>query len=85
MSLSSIRRVNLTIREYYQQYCLPAAVSTHRLYLSDHDLEVVSVKIVPNPGIIHYYRVKFTDDSEIVIPKDHQCVVEILPGVLRNR
>lgn len=85
-SLTNPRRITLTIREYYQQYTLPLIVSFHRCYLIDHDLEVVKVKIIPNGGtIIHFYRVHFNDESTLTITKDHQCVVEILPGIIKNR
>jgi len=84
-SLSNPRRVKLLLHQYYKEYCLPRAVSTHRLWLENYEVEGIAVVPIPNVGITQYYRVTFTDGSTVSLPRDHSVTVEILPGLTTNR
>lgn len=79
------RTIHLTVRQVYQQYCLPRVVSQHTLHLADCEKPIRGIKIVPNGGAtILYYRILFNDDSEKIVDREHPCLIEIQSGVLHN-
>jgi len=84
-TLNTTRKITLTLKDYYQQYCLPLVVSNHRLWIDQYEQEATEVTPVASQRHPQFYRVTFTDKSSISLPKDHLCTVEILPGTVRNR
>jgi hypothetical protein len=72
----------LTVAAYWRNYCAAQFCDTHIAWLDHYDSEVVTVQ---QSGIsAKLYRVQFSDDSTTVVEHTAICVVQRVPGTLRN-